>query len=226
MTISPKIWEFPSFPISKQLFHVPGGVTEGGFTSGGAQIVTPEPAGNGVLEIHPALQVNEWEYPISSWLMSKGNGAVLRVRLAPTPQVSWSRRRNAATVTWDDSLLWSNEQPWEGDFTAIFVAAALEGSTAAVIDLTGVGQVLQMGHVIGSGNSCHLIDEIAYEGDIASVTLNPPHRRTVDVNDPCYLRPWFTGRISNPNDIRATYDAEQNGHIQPGQITLVEAIVP
>ena len=225
MTITPRVWEFPTFPISKQLFHVPGGAIQGGLTAGSAQIITPEPGGFGVLEIQPALR-NEWDYPISSWLMSKGNGQVLRVRLAPTPQVAWSRRRgNSASVPWDGGLLWSNQQEWEGDFAATFASAALEGSTEVTIDLTGVGQILQIGHVIGHGNSTYGIDEIEYSGTMAQVALTLPLRRDVAIGDPAYTRPWFTGRISNISEAISTYDSENNGNLQIGKLILNEAVV-
>jgi hypothetical protein len=225
MTISPRIWEFPTFPISKQLFHVPGAALQGGMTSGGAQIVTPEPGGFGVLEIQPSLR-NEWDYPVVSWLMSKGNGHVMRVRLAPTPQVAWSRRRgNSTSVPWDEGLLWSNQEEWEGDFSAVFASETLEGSTEVTIDLTGVGQILRVGHVIGHGNTTYGIDEIEYDGDIAAAKLTLPARRDIAVNDAAYTRPWFTGRISNLSEALATYDSDNNGNIQMGKLVLHEAIV-
>lgn len=225
MTVDPKIWEFPTFPISNQLFHSPGQALAGGFTSGGAQIISPEPGGFAMLEIQPSLQVNEWAYPAASWLMSKGNGAILRVRLAPTPQVAWSNRRYGASVLWDTGLLWSNNEAWEGDFSAVFAAATLEGATQVTIDLTGVGQVLQFGHVIGHGNNTYLIDEIEYDGDIATATINPPARRNIAVNDAAHLRPWFVGRIGNISEVRAAYSASDNGHVQLGKIILNEAII-
>lgn len=225
MTIDPKIWEFPSFPISDQLFHVPGQALAGGITSGGAQIISPEPGGFAMLEITPALQVNEWNYPAASWLMSKGNGAIMRVRLAPTPQISWSARRNGSSVPWDTGLLWSNDREWEGDFSGVFTAVALEGSTQLVIDLTGVGQALQFGHVIGHGNYTYLIDEIEYDGDVATVIVTPPLRNDVAIGDAANLRPWFLGRIANIGEIRSSYKAADNGHIQLGKIILNEAII-
>lgn len=222
MTITPRIREFPTFPISKQLFHVPGAATDGGLTRGGAQIITPEPGGYGVLEIQPAMR-NEWEFPISSWLMSKGNGQILRVRLAPTPQVAYSRRRGVSAVPWDTGLLWSNQQAWEGDFSARYMSAAPEGTLEVVVDMTGVGQILQVGHVLGHGNNTYLVDEISYNGNTASIVYSSPLRRDVAVNDPAHLRPWFLGRISNMQEALATYDAENNGNIQVGKLVLNEA---
>lgn len=226
MTISPRIWEFPTLPIQGQIFHVPGAAMEGGLTSGGARIVTPEPGGFAMLEIQLALTVTEWDYPRASWLMSKMNGQVFRIRLAPTPQIAWSRNRNSQGVPWDQGLLWSNLQDWEGDLSGVFTTAALAGSNQLVADLTGLNQSAQYGHVIGHGNSCYMIDEIEYDGDIATMTVTPPLRRDVAVNDAAMLRPWFLGRISNPSEVIAMYEAANAGHIQIGKIIFNEAIEP
>jgi hypothetical protein len=222
-----KIWNFPTFPISAQMFHVPGGYIEGGFTRGGAMMGSPEPAGFSVLDIKPAMQVKEWDFPISSWLASKGNGEVLRVRLAPTPQVALSvRRGNSVNVPWDQELLWSNQEMWEGDFALSFINPILEGTTTAVIDCSSVGQIFQIGHVFGDQNSTHLIDEIEYDDDgYAEVLFRTPARRDIPAGAACYTRPWFLGRISNPDSVPVMYEAANNGHIQLNQITLTEAII-
>lgn len=228
MTIDPKVWTFPTFPISKQLFHVPGAAADGGFTSGGARITSPEPGGFGVLEIQPAMQVDEWRYPISSWLMSKGNGQILRVRLAPTPQIV-SRR---TSVPWGMESIypdapWSNLQNWEGDLTAVYVTAALEGTSTLVVDMSSLGSLFQVGHVIGHAFETYLIDEIEYdEAGYATLAVTPPLRRDVAINDIVTFRSWFTGSIANPGDFRNTYDAENVGNIQLNKIILNEVIVP
>lgn len=226
MTITPRIWPFPTLPVSGMLFHVPGAVVDGGLTTGGARIVSPEPGGFSVLEMQMAMQINEWEYPTASWLMSKLNGQVFRVRLAPTPQVAWSRRRLAENVPWDAGLLWSNQQEWEGDFSGNFTTAASEGTNELVVDLTGVGQVLQQGHVIGHTNNCYMVDEIEYDGDIATIITNPPLRRDIAVGDAAPLRPWFLGRIGNGTEVRSMYNSSENGNIQLGKIVFNEAIEP
>jgi hypothetical protein len=219
MTISPKIWDVPPFPVSGQLFYVPGAVVQGGLTSGGAQIISPEPGGFSVLEITPSLQVGEWLNPLSSWLMSKTNGQILRVRFARTPQVAWSNRRM-------NNILpeWSVEGS-EVDALVSYVSASLEGSSTVVIDLSAVGKVLRAGHVIGHGNYAYKIDEIEYDGNIATATVTPPLRQNVAVDDIVYLRPWFIGRIGNASEILASYEAGNMGHIQPGKIVLNEAVI-
>lgn len=227
MTINPKIWEFPSFPIKGQLFHVPGAMADGGLTSGGARIVSPEPGGFSMLQIEPALQTGEWSAPWASWLMSKVNGEILRVRLAPTPQIAYSANRDGAeTVAWNNGVLWANQVEWNADAVVTFSAITLEGATGVTLDTTATGPIFGSGHVIGHGNYTYLIDEITYAGAVATIILRNPVRKAIAVNDPAYVRPWFLGRIMNPGDIMATYDAENWGAVQMGKIILGEAVVP
>jgi hypothetical protein len=218
------IYQFPTFRIERQLFHVPGAGYDGGLTSGSAQFITPEPGGFAVLEIEPAIIDTEWDMPLASWIMSKINGQVFRVRLGPSPQVAYSKRRGMMAVPWDNGESWSNQEEWDGDFTATYAADALQGSTTVQFDLTGVGPIVSLGHVIGHGYESYLIDAISYDGDVATAVVTPPLRRDIASGDNCYLRPWFTGRISNGAEIRAAYN--NLGHVKPGNIVLHEAIVP
>lgn len=218
-----KIYQFPTFRIETQLFHTPGAGYDGGLTSGGAQFITPEPGGFGVLELQPSIIDTEWDFPLASWIMSKIGGQIFRVRLAPSPQVAYSRRRGMTAVPWDNGQTWSNQENWDGDFTATYAAAALKGTLEVQFDLTGVGPIVSPGHVIGHDDNCYLIDEISYDGDVATAIVTTPLRRNIVAGDNCYLRPWFTGRISNGADIRAAYD--HLGYVKPGNIILQEAVV-
>lgn len=227
MAINHKVWNFPTFPISKQLFHVPGAAVDGGLTSGGARIVSPEPGGFSVLEIQPALQIGEWDYPLSSWLMSKGNGQILRVRLAPTPQVAG---RGVGTPWRAETIYpetpWSNMKNWSGDIVATFSADSLEGSGTVTVDLSDVGPILRQGHVIGHESVTYLVDEIDYDGSIATINVIPPLRRNIKTGDLALFRPYFTGSIVNAGEFRNTYDAENVGMIQLNKIILTEVILP
>lgn len=230
MTINPKVWNFPTFPISKQVFYVPGAAIEGGFTSGGARIISPEPGGFSMLQIEPALQVNEWDYPVSSWIMSKTNGQIVRVRLAPTPQVA-SARSIRSTEPWRaegtfDETLWSNLQAWSGDLTATYSAVALAGSNVLQINMAAIGPILQPGHVIGHDFSCYKVDEITYVGTVATIKVTPPLRKNVAIGNNVYFRPWFTGMIANGSEIATTYDSEKVGMIQMPTIIMNEVILP
>lgn len=220
-----KIYQFPTLPIQGQLFHTPGAAFDGGITSGGAQVITPEPGGFAMLEIDPAVQFTEWESPVVSWLMSKVNGQAFRIRLAPSPQIAFSKQRgNMASVPWAGGITWSNQEEWDGDFSARFAAPALKGTLQVVVDLAGMGQILRPGHVIGHWYNAYKVDEIDYAGDTATILLTNPLRRDVAPNDQCPLRPWFTGRIADAG-FRTPYTAEMVGHIKPGKIIMHEALV-
>ena len=218
-----KIYQFPTFRVETQLFHVPGAGYDGGLTAGGAQFITPEPGGFSVLEIAPALIDTEWDSPLASWIMSKISGQVFRVRLAPSPQIAFSRQRGMVAVPWSNGQAWSNQENWDGDFTATYAAAGLKGAITMSFDLTGVGPIVLPGHVVGHGSECYMVDEISYDGDVATAIVTPPLRRNIAVGENCYLRPWFTGRISNGADIRAAYN--NLGHTKPGNIVLNEAVI-
>ncbi len=229
MTIKHKIWSFPTFPISKQLFTTSGAAFEGGMTLGGVRMTSPEPGGRSSLMIQPSLQINEWEYPLSSWLMSKINGDIFRVRLAPTPQVASPRSGGVpwgAGGIYPDSL-WSNQQNWSGDAIAQFKIDTLEGSNVVQLDMSVLGRILKAGHAIGHDDHCYMIDEIEYSNsnNRAMIVINPPSRKHISVNDICNLRPFFLGTIANGDEMRNTYDAENNGLIQIGMIKFTEAIV-
>jgi hypothetical protein len=218
-----KIYQFPTFRVETQLFHVPGAGYDGGLTSGGAQFITPEPGGFATLEFQTALVETEWDAPLVSWIMSKISGQVFRVRLAPSPQVAYSKTRGMVAVPWDNGQAWSNQENWDGDFTATYAAAGLKGAVTMSFDLTGVGPIVGPGHVIGHAFDSYLIDEISYVGNVATAIVTPPLRRNIAAGDNCYLRPWFTGRISNGADIRSAYNSM--GHVKPGNIVLQEAVV-
>lgn len=218
-----KVYQFPTFRIANQLFHTPGAGYDGGLTSGGAQFITPEPGGFTVLELQPALIDTEWDSPLASWIMSKIGGQVFRVRLAPSPQIAYSKKRGMTAVPWNNGQTWSNQENWDGDFTGTYSVAALKGTLTVKIDLTGVGPIVMPGHVIGHDYDAYLVDEISYAGNIGTAILTTPLVRDIAPGDNCYLRPWFTGRISNGADIRAAYN--HLGHVTPGNIILQQAVL-
>lgn len=218
-----KVYQFPTFRIENQLFHAPGAGYDGGLTSGAVQLITPEPGGLAVLEIAPAIIDTEWDAPLASWIMSKISGQVFRARLAPSPQIAYSRKRGMTAIPWNNGQTWSNQEEWDGDFTGTFAAVAPKGAVVMKFDLTGVGPIVGPGHVVGHEYDTYWIDEISYDGNVGTAIVSPPLRRDIAAGDNCYLRPWFTGRISNGSDIRAAYNSL--GHVKPGNIVLQEAIL-
>lgn len=219
-----KIWDFPSLQVSKQLFYVPGMAFDGGFTSGGVRVFSPEPGGRAFLEMHVSLQIREFQSPMSSWIMSKTNGEIFRVRMAKTPQIApYVLSYGLSGVPWDHDKPWDNEAFWSSDSAFIIASAAsLEGSTQLIVDTSLHGSIVTYGHVIGHADSAYMVDDIEYNGAIATITVNPPLRRSVVSGDLILLSPYFTGMIANGSEIRNTYDAENAGHIQMSRIVFQE----
>lgn len=233
MTINFKIWDMPPLPVQKQVFHVPGASFDGGFTSGGARVYSPEPGGRSVLEMQFALQVSEWESPWMSWLMSKVNGEIFRIKLTKTPQIVSDASLNVpdivANVTgvpWFDSdLPWDDDALWEDEAVIGTNVESLEGSVKLSVDVGTLGSILKHGHVIGHGDNAYMITDIEYTGTIAALTVTPPLRKNVSAGDIILLRPFFIGTISNGVEIRNSYDAGNVGHIQLSRIIFQESIV-
>lgn len=235
MAISYKVWDFPRIPVRSQLFYAAGQAYDGGFTSGGARLSSPEPGGRSFLEMQLSLQTTEWDAPFSSWLMSKLNGDIFSVRLTKTPQLISDAALGAPdkiTVPWaplnpqSSPTLWNNSQPWSGDgviYTPSIIS--LEGSTTLVIDVSITGPVVKHGHVIGVGSHSYMVDDIEYNDNIATITVNPPLRRDVTDDDYVLTRPYFLGQIINGQEFKATYEAANVGHIQTPRLIFAEVII-
>jgi len=220
-----RIYDFPDIPVSKQLFYAPGAAVEGGFTSGGVRMLSPEPGGRAYLDIQPSMRM-EWASPEGSWLMSQSNGKILRVRLTKTPQLVTSNqiaKPKGGTLGQADDR-WKAPDANNG-LRGRYVASALEGTTTVIIDMAPFGPILKRGHVIGHGNHSYIVDDVTYSGASAVVTINPPARKPIASGDYCEFEPWFLGTMLSGSDFRVTYDAENNGMMQLGKITLSEAII-
>lgn len=222
-----EIFDFPVLPGAKQLFHVPGAAMEGGYTAGAVRILSPEPGGRSVLELQTSFSVNEWENPVASWLMSKGNGEVFRIRLTRTPQVI--TQRSIPRASFDayprDEEQWHAPNP-ATDLTTLYTATALEGENTVKIDMSSLGPILKPGHVFGHGNTTYKVDKITYDANlIATIVCKPPLRKNIAIGNMCLFTPYFLGTIGNIAEVRTTYDAELGGSIQLGKIIFAEAIV-
>jgi hypothetical protein len=223
--IDHRIWDFPELPIAEQLFHVPGAAVDGGFTAGGMQIISPEPGGRSVLEIRLSLQANEWVAPWSSWIMSKINGDIFKVRLGFTPQLisTQTGKQISQLPTYLNPVFASDETRRE--IVGTFGTSALEGTTTVQINMTQFGAILRHGHVLGHDNNCYLVDDITYNGMVATVTVTPPFRKNVLAGDECLFRPYFVGTIANGGEIRTAYEASNVGLIQLNRIVFNEALL-
>jgi hypothetical protein len=239
MAFSYRIWDFPVLHVKQQLFYVPGAAYEGGFTSGGARVYSPEPASRSFLEVQISLQVNETANPISSWLMSKSNSDIFRVSLVKTPQlcIAENSEFDKSGLPWStDTLLpddidfpespWNHNLNWLNDAFIVALSPASEGSVFIESNLNvHYGQFLMPGHVIGHKFDCYMIENIEVIDGTSRILINPPLRRNVEAGDFIKLTPVFTGTIANGNEVRNSYDIANNRHIQLNKIVFQEAII-
>lgn len=209
-----RIWDFPaSIKFSGQIFYVPGMFFDGGITAGGVRSMSPEPGGYSRLEIQNALAVAEWGAPSSSWIISKTSGQIIKVRMCLTPQVATARIINGKYVS--------------NGITRNYAANALAGANTVFISFSGIGAMLQPGHVIGHAGDCYLVEDIVYDGsDDAEVTIIPPLRRNITAGQPVVFQPYFTGYIANGGEIVALYNSEKVGNFEMPRIIFNEVIVP
>lgn len=230
MALTYEVFDLPTLAVKEQLFYAPGQAFEGGFTSGGARIVSPEPGGRAFLDLQLSVNKNEWDYPFISWLMSNcSNGEIFRVRMVQTPQLV-QRSLLLTDVNgnlWDNNQPWDNDKPWDGaTFGPKVTTVCLPGANQVTVDMSLFGQLLRVGHVIGHMYDSYMIKKIAYDGaNLATLTIGPPARRTLAVNDFMKFRPTFTGSMVNGANFRKTYDAADRGMIMPGKVTFSEVIL-
>lgn len=193
--------------------------------------MSPEPGGRSVLEMRLAYQVNEWNSPFSSWLMSKINGAIFKIQLTKTPQLaSFIGESNynivSNNLSWDNDFPWDNNQPWANDGANVSVSGtALEGAVELSVSMGSFGEILKHGHVIGIGNYSYIIDDVSYVGTRANIVVSPPLRNAVSDGSIVWLKPYFTGAIANGAEIRNSYDAGNIGGIQLNRIVFNEVII-
>lgn len=231
MSTNYPIYDFPELKIKSQLFYSGGLAYDGGFTSGGSRIVSPEPGGRSYLELTLALQTKEWENPETSWLMSKlGNGSIFRIKLAKTPQIlsKYQLTDYEISVPWNNNQTWNNNQFWGPiDPTAVVAFFAVEGNQKITIENEPIGKRLKRGNVIGFGNYTYMIDEIVQRSGMnrTILTISPPLRQNIAAGSEILIYPYFLGTASNVEQFRSTYDAINVGHIETGKIVFSEVIL-
>ena len=233
MSLSYKIYDFPLIWRGKQLFHAGGQAFEGGFTSGGARVLTPEPGGRGILNMEFAVQQNCPADPIVSWLSSMiANGNIFRIPISFTPQLVklpdlGLSGSDGEGLPWAASGLspevpWSNGQNWAYDVFAGAASTALAGTVTLDLDFGTLPPVLRHGHLIGHDDVTYLVENIEYDGSIATITVNPPLRNTVARGDLITFRPKMLATARNPDSFRGLY--EPADIIRLGSAEFVEAL--
>lgn len=233
MSLSYKIYDFPPIWRGKQLFHAGGQAYEGGFTSGGARALSPEPGGRGILNIEFTAQQNAPADPIVSWLCSMiANGNIFRIPISFTPQLvkfpdlgligagdglPWAAVGTAPEGPWD------NGQNWASDILAEASATSLAGTVTLSVDLGTLPPALRHGHLIGHDDVTYLVEDIEYVDSVAAITVNPPLRNTVAQGDLITFRPKMLAIARNPDSFRGLY--EPADIIRLGSVEFVEALI-
>ena len=236
MSINYKIYDWPSIiKPTEQLFYSGGQAVEGGFTAGGARIMYPEPGGRAVLELTFDYQQNHSPSPIVSWLITMiRNGNIFRVPIRYSPQLvsrddlMIDAGLELVGLPWadagqTDSGPWSNNKNWAYSPAVEASATALEGSTTFQVDFSIVGNVVQLGHLIGHLDYTYLVEDIEYDGSIATITTNTPLRKNVAQGDFITLRPKMLCVARNPETLKGLYNAADL--IKLGSLELLEVIL-
>lgn len=235
MSLSHKVYDFPPIWRGKQLFHAGGQAFEGGFTSGGARVLTPEPGGRGILNMEFTVQRNAPADPIVSWLCSMiANGNIFRIPISFTPQLvkiadlGISATLEQSGIPWAPAGMtpegpWDNGQNWAGDVLAEVAGTALAGTVTLDLDFGSLPLALRHGHLIGHDDVTYLVEDIEYDGTVATITVNPPLRNTVAQGDLITFRPKMLAIARNPDSFRGLY--EPADIIRLGSVEFVEALI-
>jgi hypothetical protein len=236
MSLSPRIYDWPSLIRHRQFFHAGGQAFEGGFTSGGARVLSPEPGGRGILTIEFNFQVRDMKgNSIVSWVGTMiANGNIFRIPICWTPQLVSLADLGIAPSTGQGGMPWeaagampagpwANGQNWAYQVGAPSAAIALAGATVLVIDFANLPHALRHGHLIGHDDVTYLVEDIAYSGDEATITVNPPLRNAVAQGDFVSFRPTMLGTARNPDSFRGLY--EPSSMIRLGSVEFVEALL-
>lgn len=228
MTIAVNVYDWPSIVPVAQLFHEGGQAFEGGYTSGGVRMLSPEPGGFGWLDMEFGEQDNQEPDALVSWACSAiSNGRVFRIPLARSPQfvrpVDLGISLSESGVPWNNDQPWDNGQNWAASLTVVAAGAALEGVLTFTVDMGTYLPALRPGHVISHKDVAYKIDDIEYDGQIATVTTFKPLRKAITSGDVINLRPIGTFSASNPESFRGLYRAADL--IRLGSVRFHEVIV-
>lgn len=232
MTYTPIIYDWRStlFPL-EQIFFAGGQAIAGGMTLGGISSESPEPGGLGEMRMtFPPFWTGADANLDASWTLSRiRNGAVFRIRLYKTVQMVSSVALNVPEVgqTWANGQPWANDENWRVNPFAFVAAAALPGVTRFVVDMSVLGQILRIGHVIGfhieGYDFTHKVMDVDYVDGLATVTVETPLRRALAVDDLMLFRPTMLATCRNGNEILASQ--KNRKFVSFGPARFVEALV-
>ena len=162
------------------------------------------------------------------WLCGVLKGNTFRLPLDKSGQVATSAAMTAAAATYATGIPFSNNQPFSTGYgfqfqpTADVVSTVLEGETTVTLDLVRWPGVLTLGKLFGLGYGVYHVQEIEYDGTVATITFDPPARRDILAGELAELRPTLFCKATNPD---AFLEAVQYARIaSPGSLTLREVV--
>ena len=117
---------------------------------------------------------------------------------------------------------------WEWNPTANVTATALKGETTVLVDMSTLGEVLLIGHVIGfyegGYDFAHKVMDISYDaGDIATLTISPPLRRDLTISSEMTFRPKMLVTCSNAREVAGLF--QRGRHMAFSAAQFVESLV-
>lgn len=231
MTYTPTVytWRDTMCP-TDQSFRAGGQAIDGGMTLGGALVSNPEPGGRAEILLSFAQAFKPEAAVDASWTASRiMNGAIFNYRLFGSVQLVPADGLNIVDSgqTWANGAAWANDANWQANPFALVSAAAARGAPEFQVDMSIPGEVLKIGHVVGfysaGFNFAHMVMDIVYLGGTATVTIEPPLRRALAVDDLMMFRPAMTVYCANPNEVLGR--VQQRRAVSFGSIRFVEALV-
>lgn len=222
-------WRRGCVPID-QVFRAGGEDGGGGLTLGGFESRSPEPGGRAELVMAFNTFGTVAANLDASWTISRiMNGAIFRIGIYRSVQLVTAAALGGSDIgePWRSGRPWGNDQNWSFNPTAPVAQAALRGSVECVIDMSTVGEMLRIGHVIGFAvdgyDFAHVVMDIEYEDGIATLEVSPPLRRPLTTDDVMTMRPKMLVTCSNGRDVMDTF--RKGKHMAFNAARFVEALV-
>lgn len=233
MTVTPPIYDWRRSIVPRDQLVIAGRAAQsGGMTLGGA--LTSYGVAGGRITLDMAFSTLPREAnAAASWTYSRVMAqAILRIPIRCSDQLVPAADLGGAAVMdgvpWSDGQPWATGENWAWSPIAPLAADALRGAESFKVDMSGVGEVLRVGHVIGFSagqiDAAHVVMDIEYDAaDVATVTVQPSLRRAMDAGAPMLFRPSILATCQNPDALAGTF--AYGRFTQPGAARFVEAIL-
>ncbi|NQZ76475.1 MAG: hypothetical protein HRT61_10255 [Ekhidna sp.] len=166
-----------------------------------------------------------------AWLLNQARSALWKVPVFNTPQLATSDEMDAQVQQFSTGTPFSTSEKFSSGYgfkyqpTVDLVDNVLEGNTTLKLDMSRHPDVLTYGKVFGLGRSTYHVDEIEYDGNIATIECRTPFRRDYDastIDQLVSLRPSLICQMKDVSSFIALF--EPAGIVRPGSLILNEVI--